>query len=357
MKGNIQPAKVRNSNIELLRLVCTLSIVLHHFIGHGLQVTVIGSGRTTDAGLIVASFLVIGVNCYILISGYFGIKAQWKGFFRLYLACVFFDLLFKVLHSIDTHTLDFKEMILSLFPFSNTGLWFIPQYFYLYLLSPVLNKVIDNCSKRQHIQMLFIWGILAYYFGFLWLGTISHFIYFIFLYFLGRFIALYTENVTTPKRRMVYVCIYLLSVVVRAVCAVTMFHMGQDWILNIGFSYKNPLMLVSSVSVFLFFRSLNFQNKIINWFAASSFAVYLIHENKFVVPYLYGYVYNLPQQIDNNYLLGLSLILLAIITVVGCVLADKVRRMITNPIEKILDRVDWKEHSNKWIDRLEKVIK
>ena len=69
----------RDSNIELLRLVCMLFILLHHFIVHGSEFVTAPSVWLT----IMNSFLVIAVDCFVLISGYFGIKAKWKGFIHL----------------------------------------------------------------------------------------------------------------------------------------------------------------------------------------------------------------------------------------------------------------------------------
>ena len=77
----------RDSNIELLRLVCMLFILLHHFIVHGSEFVTAPSVWLT----IMNSFLVIAVDCFVLISGYFGIKAKWKGFIHLYVLCAFYS--------------------------------------------------------------------------------------------------------------------------------------------------------------------------------------------------------------------------------------------------------------------------
>lgn len=93
--------KTRASNIELLRLVSMAFIVLHHFIFHGLGQyrylafgeTPLLSGGAYSAALIADSFLIAGVNVFILISGYFSIKFSAKGFVKLFCMCSFFTLL------------------------------------------------------------------------------------------------------------------------------------------------------------------------------------------------------------------------------------------------------------------------
>ncbi len=81
MKG-----KTRASNFELLRLVCMFYIVLHHFIVHGLKSAGYWGEAINIYSVISNSFIIVGVNCFVLISGYFGIQSSWKGFIHLYVA-------------------------------------------------------------------------------------------------------------------------------------------------------------------------------------------------------------------------------------------------------------------------------
>ena len=46
-------------------------------------------------------------------------------------------------------------------------------------------------------------------------------------------------------------------------------------------SYNSPLVLLSSFSVFLFFSTLNFQNRIINFLATGTLAAYILHTKDF----------------------------------------------------------------------------
>ena len=65
---------MRDSNMELLRILCMLLILIHHFIVHvlypdlALRDGVIDSYRI--ACLVINGFAYVGVNCFILISGY-----------------------------------------------------------------------------------------------------------------------------------------------------------------------------------------------------------------------------------------------------------------------------------------------
>lgn len=77
---NMQPSSVlfpknRNSNLELLRIVCMLFIICHHWIvfildNCGYHVP-LGDTKQDYTSVFLNSFFIIGVNCYVLISGYF----------------------------------------------------------------------------------------------------------------------------------------------------------------------------------------------------------------------------------------------------------------------------------------------
>ena len=96
--------KPRESNFELLRIVAMIFIVAHHFL--------IASGNinyyspTLCGGEFANSFLVCGVDCFILISGYFGIKCNVYKFLKI---------VFLILLTV------FIEYILATIPATRTG--------------------------------------------------------------------------------------------------------------------------------------------------------------------------------------------------------------------------------------------
>ena len=66
----------RNSSIDLLRIIAMLMIVCLHCVGHG-GVTIDGYGsKAYFWGWMISSFTSVGVNCYVLITGYFLISSS-----------------------------------------------------------------------------------------------------------------------------------------------------------------------------------------------------------------------------------------------------------------------------------------
>lgn len=67
----------RNTSIELLRIVLMSMIVCWHFVVHGLHfagLKISDINHTDFLYIVLLSVLCCHVNCFIFISGYFGIK-------------------------------------------------------------------------------------------------------------------------------------------------------------------------------------------------------------------------------------------------------------------------------------------
>ena len=75
----------RQSNIEILRIVAMILIVLHHLCIYGIK-----GGMTIE---VIDSITIIGVNIFLLISGYFSIKLKWHSLVNLILLCLFYNFL------------------------------------------------------------------------------------------------------------------------------------------------------------------------------------------------------------------------------------------------------------------------
>jgi surface polysaccharide O-acyltransferase-like enzyme len=337
-----------------------LYIVLLHFIANGLKITghhliLDGSGSANIPGIISCSFIIIAVNCFVLISGYFGIKAKWKGLFHIYFMCVCYFLIFG-LFDMNINNLSIKKFVLNtFFPLSHSyGMWFIPCYVLLYLFSPLLNKVVVSVNKRTFVGLLMLCAVLTFYFlGYLWnKNTLaSNLMLFIFLYLIGRFISLYIPKRAKGRR---YLYAYILCSLIIAGIGISIFYLpiNNKWIYLTCFPYTSPLIVASAVAFFLWFRSFSIQSRIINYCASSALAIYLIHENNFIRPFYMRYINELGQQIDNGFLLALVVFVIALGVVVVCVLIDKVRMFITNPIERIFRKIDMDGIFNKMIDKI-----
>ena len=144
------------------------------------------------------------------------------------------------------------------------------------------NSFVDNSNKKQLFNVL----IAFYIFQTIWgqMGAASFFnrgyspLSFIGLYLLGRFIKLYLSSIC-KKSKYFYLAIYICSSVFLLLLQFVPILTGREIALISNYDYINPIVVFSSMALLMFFSALRFQNRIVNWIAASSFAVFLLHSN------------------------------------------------------------------------------
>lgn len=338
--------KERESNIELLRLVCMFMIIWIHFTGYSIMECsehyALQTGFASMLPQLIHGLCWCSVNTFILISGYFSIRPKAKSFFNLYLVCAFYAGILYVIHLYATGShLNRWVVYNTLMPFglwkTSSNWWFIPNYLILYILSPILNKVIDNISKREFQYFLLLQAIVVFYFGWYrneaWNGMGLNFINFIFLYFIGRYLALHYDRAkffANGGGAIIWLLFGLLTGIISWL--VNTYKLTIPWMIFTN-QYNSPLCIVAAIGIFMSFKSLHIKHsKFINWLAASALPIYLVHNNFYIgADKLYKFVTNvydtMPMIVAYAILLGVSIAL-----VIGIPIIDKLRLLITNPI-------------------------
>ena len=287
--------KKRNSSIETLRLILIIGIVVMHMNG-----TMMASDDSSvNIWLyIVNGFCNISVSVFVLISGYYGVNGDLKkilmyesklleySLLSSLILCVFFD------YSI-------KTLILAFIPFSTNRYWFMTCYMLLLIFSPFLNKIIEIVSYKQFRSFLLLMITV-----FSFVPTIIYFhpmgdsgkniINFIMLYFIGAYIKKYDIEIKFKKKTLCLVFLTSFLAIILLNFVVTILS-GSNKI-HIPFSRDcSILVLMESVSIFLYFLQYQFYNKTINNFANHVFAIYLFEETfrliiqQYIVDYLSWY--------------------------------------------------------------------
>lgn len=338
--------KDRQSNFELLRLVCMFLIIWIHFTGYGIfELSERYATQTGFASLLphlLHGLCFCAVNTFVLISGYFSIVPKAKSFFNLYLVCAFYAGLVYLVHLFQAG-LPFNRWCIynTLLPFglwrSSTNWWFIPNYLILFILSPILNRITNSISKRQFRKFLVLMTVPVFYFGWyrnmVWSEGGFNFVNFIFLYFIGRYIAIHGEAL--DKRRGVFwaVCWFFIGAIIGLVEWCTrIFETAPSWMWYMS-QYNSPVVIASSICLFLSFKSLRIKNsRLINLYAASCFSIYLVHNNAYniIQP-----VYDLIQKTYDNQSMVSAYFLMLVLSLglmVFIPLFDKLRLLITNPL-------------------------
>lgn len=338
--------KERDSNIELLRLVCMFLILFQHCI-HLCAFPEIWDTSIMSPEVYTSSILVgltyIGVNCFVLISGYYGINLKLRSALNIYLICAFYALIGYLLHLyIDGAHEGMGLLYHSIFCISHSKLWFVKCYAGLMLLSPLLNSAIDNMSRKTYHWVLVLLTILNMYFGFIWQDntfnadgyTIANFVY---IYLIGGYIRRYVDIEWCRKYRMANVSIYIISSLFWAGSIMMQRYIQTPWD-ELG--YNNPFTLIGAISFFMLFLSVpKFYNKWINWLAAGTFAVYVVHCGDYLNGWFMKYVGQFANYTHITYGITMTVLCMLIVSAIllfSIATIDKLRAMAMQPIVDVV---------------------
>lgn len=337
--------KERQSNIELLRLLCMLALPFLHFCVFCLPQS---STYTSQTGIwlhlpkILCSFMTLQVNIFVLISGWFGIRTNCDKLLRFYLMCAVYGILTYILSLLlPDSSFTIKDAIISFFPFSFLpGWWFVKAYLFLMLLAPIFNKAIEYMSKREFLWALCALTLINVYYGFFCRQAINpdgcNFMQVMYMYFIGRYLALHVTFTESKLRKWTTIAIPL------SICLYAMVWILNDEIFHFVnsltfFNNNNPWSIFNSIIIFLFFTTIPLQSKAINWLAKGVFAVYLVHTSIWISPWWnssFTVIYN-----NNSPIIAWSIISLLFVGYFIVILCfDHIRALLTDPLAMLINK-------------------
>lgn len=212
---------IRKSNFELLRLVTMLLIVLLHVNYYSLGVideTSFITGLPTYTRLFFELFCIIGVNVFVLISGWFSIKPSFAKLASLLFQVTFYSVSITLIFNLMGWA-PFDKGYLFQSVYLGALYWFVVSYIILYALSPILNAFAENTDRITFRNFLIYFFLVEFVYG--WLFEFEHFdkgysaLSFIGLYLLARYLRKYTPQVLYLDIK-VLIPLYFASVLVPA---------------------------------------------------------------------------------------------------------------------------------------------
>lgn len=299
-------SKIRNSSFELLRILSMFAIVMHHYGVHGTFNQQVFNPQTIGSmqiGLFLQAFGKVGVILFVMIGAYFLSEKRFQ--FRrpvnlaltmiLYSFGIYGGLLLFTNVIVGDSVNQFK-MVLLPFPLPS-GYWFVYSYLFLLLAMPVLNLILNCFSQRKLLLLLIgmyiLWSLLpvglAMFnakpdtaptdFGYSY-GT-----YFLFIYLVAGYVRRYSGKFLNSKVKTGLAALMLLAI---NWCWVLLLHSQRAVNYYCNWTDTNgPLILITAIYIFAFFKDVNVHSKFINYIAKSMFGVYLIHDNSFIRPLLW----------------------------------------------------------------------
>ena len=348
--------KEKNVNIEILRIVSMIMILILHFFYHGN----ILNEMPKKINLLCVSIIsvevlcIVAVNIFILISGYFLCKSKFdiNKIIKLYGEIFVYSLIIGfILLLTNKIELNIKNLIYIFFPFITQRYWFFNAYILLILLFPFLNVLINNISKEKFKLLLIILFIINSILPIginnsVSLNSANSLYWFLNLYLMGSYIRI--NKINFKKKCFVYG--YIAINVLYIIISIIVFKIGGVSKLMYILKYNLPFAYISSVLLFLIVLNTDFKvndkiKKIIMFFSSSTFAVYIIHENPFVRNLLWNEMLNTSKfYFKYGYI---YMIVVLLIIYICCTLIDKIMKCIYQKIK--LNSVIVSKINNKFI--------
>lgn len=312
--------KMRSSNIELLRSVAMLMIVLYHIVRHcvNVQLTDKGSIKRLGNGLFsypvfykklmildtLNTFGIIGNVVFILMSGYFMVqknaredidivKISKKLLCQLGFASIVLTVASTVCFRIKSDTF-FHLINIQVF---NSMSWFVGYYYTIILIAKFfLNDFLESMDNRKYISFLAV-NFAFTQFG--WTGSLAEgliprlrtLLTGIFLYALGGYFKKY-DSLSKLRTYVFFLTIMIIYFFVNLSAYNTIEDNIENYVRNKtkddfvqsipSFPNHSIIIIIIGVCLFEIFRRIRIsQSKFLNYLGQSTFMVYLLHDNEF----------------------------------------------------------------------------
>ena len=329
----MEAVKKRDSNIELLRMIAMLMIIAHHFAVHG---GFFFQNRQITGNMLFLQWLSIGgkigVNLFVLISGYFLAAAseiRIQKAVKLWLQIFFYSVVIYLIFCLTGLTgFSVRGLVEALFPILSKQWWFASSYFLLYLLSPVINRGLRKLSQKKHLLLLAVLAVFWYGIPvFTWLPErLRDLLWFVFLYCISGYLRRY--NSAEKQKAGTWLTIgtgLLLLSFGYAVFLLDFLVKYQDRYETAYFQTWQILMLLTAIPLLLGFVRLKVKNSsLINKLAAASFGIYLIHDSNYVRYFLWQDLLNSAAYRDSAVLIPYAIGAVILVYLV-CMVLESIR--------------------------------
>ena len=315
----------RQTKYEIIRLLGMFLIVLQH-----LNFYTFGGPKGINleafSSCFVQSFSLIGVNLFILITGYFGTNYKISKIISLLFQCAFcvipISLIYIWLFDIKINT--FQDLFNYFWPLNY---WYIVSYIGFLVFVPILNSYFKQTQKGCLEKQLFTFYVFAIIFDWILQDNASGLVggysvlWLIFMYLVGRYIRIY--NIKIKNKHL-------------SICALSLMLLNAIFLLFHCMStrYTSPFIFIPSICIFVLISRQNISDsKILNYISGGCTMVYLLHLHPLVFQDIKRFVVGFH---ETNNIIEFNIYRLVVIFVIFIIAVcyDKIRLYIWNLIYK-----------------------
>lgn len=253
---------------------------------HPTRAQALAAPLSTWTRVAIEYLAIVSVNIFVLISGWFGIRATVRGFCKLLFQVAFISVaVYAVFVALGIAPLTWSEVLRNAVEVWAADQWFAMSYMVLYVLSPVLNSYVEKAPGRDLGAFILVFYALQTLSSFGYMGdlfvngysTLS----FVGLYMSARWFRIHGGSLSAAAW-LPWVLIlvpWIADTVIDFYAIKTAYSpLTQRLIM-----YSNPLVVVQSIGfLMLFARMKPFVSPMVNFLSSGCFAVYLFNMNPWI---------------------------------------------------------------------------
>ena len=283
----------RNSSIELLRIFAAMAVVVLHYnnnsIGGGFSLVPPGS-INEKCMFLIENFFIGAVDLFVLISAYFLYVSRKRKLIKvidMLIQVIIFRCAFYFVEVLLGTPFSYRVFITKVLP-SN---YYVILYLVLYVISPYINIVFECLEKQQRKSLVLTVfcvfsvgtyavdiidtvtrtqtgglspvGMLGSQYGY----TI---VTFVLMYIIGAYIRY--EDVSLSLKKTIPGIMLCVAVMYFTTSLETTYVLNR-----ITWNYHNPIVIILAVLVFLSFKDLRINSRVVNELAKGAFTCYIFH--------------------------------------------------------------------------------
>lgn len=210
----------RDSNIELLRIVAILLIVISHFSYHGYNRICGGYDQIVNSLNRILIFALdlgnIGNVIFMLITGYFlcmSKSMKYRKLTNVILQVFTYSVVCYLLHQLFIASeFHIEELYFASTPLIHNTYWYFSTYVLIYLFHPYINIMITNLQKKELerliLTMIVVWSIIPCVFEVNF--EKNNFVTFFLVYCIGAHLRLYPNSWYYKRyKSLFFLCVLL----------------------------------------------------------------------------------------------------------------------------------------------------
>ncbi|MDE6300840.1 MAG: acyltransferase [Muribaculaceae bacterium] len=268
-----------------------LIIVHHYVVNSGLFQIIQNTPQSisTTSMLILGGWGKVGINCFVMITGYYMCKSKMSvdKLVKLYLQITFYSVIIYTIFCFTGHEqMGLNGFIRIFIPVHGLTTDFVSCFLVFYLFIPFINIFLSQLSRKTHLTLIvflstiyiILPSIPKFYL------TFNYFNWFIVVYLIGSYIRLYGLSGRISHRMW-----GLATIVLIIFGSLSVFLM--EYLYKIGYttSYRPYFFIIDSnkllailpaITSFMYFKDLRIpHSRFINALGSATFGVLLIHAN------------------------------------------------------------------------------